>query len=208
MSEPISNPYNPNTTPLLVVLSGHSGAGKDVVLKRMKARGIPFHFVVTATTRAQRPGEIDGVDYFFLSREEFVGMIEADELIEHALVYGDYKGIPKSQVRQALNSGQDVVMRIDVQGAATVRKIAPEAVFIFLVTSSEEEMVNRLQQRKTETPEELEKRISTAREEIGRIGEFEYFVVNRDGQLDRTVDDIMSIITAEKCRVHQRTIDL
>jgi guanylate kinase len=208
MTELIPDPYNFKANPLLIVLSGPSGAGKDVTIKRMEARGFPFHFVVTATTRPRRPGEVDGVDYFFLSRDEFGRMIEAGELLEYAVVYSDYKGIPKSQVRQAMASGQDVIMRIDVQGAATVRSIAPEALFIFLVPSSEEELVNRLRERETETAAELERRIAAAREEMKRVTEFDYLVVNRDGALDQTVETVAAIIAAEKCRVRQRTIDL
>jgi guanylate kinase len=103
--------------PLLIVISGPSGAGKDTILQRMKERELPFHFVVTATTRPRRENEIDGRDYFFVSKDEFARMIDEDELIEYAIVYGDYKGIPKQQVRDALTSGKDVIMRIDVQGA-------------------------------------------------------------------------------------------
>ena len=122
----------------------------------MKERNLPIHFVVTATTRPRRENETQGVDYFFVSKEEFARMIEQEELIEYAIVYNDYKGIPKQQVREALGSGQDVVMRVDVQGAATVRKLAPEAVLIFLTTESEESLVRRLKARQTETAEDLE----------------------------------------------------
>src|SRR5512137_1192297 len=138
--------------PLLIVISGPSGAGKDTVMQRMKERGLPFHFVVTATTRPRRANEADGRDYFFVSKEEFARMIDNDDLIEHAMVYGDYKGIPKKQVREALTSGMDVVMRIDVQGAETVRRLAHEALLIFITTDSEAELVRRLETRKTETP--------------------------------------------------------
>ena len=120
--------------PLLIVISGPSGVGKDSAVQRMKERGLPIHFVVTATTRPQREAEKHGVDYFFVSREQFAEMIETDDLIEYAIVYGDYKGIPKSQVEQALASGTDVVMRVDVQGAQTLRKLYPEALLIFLST--------------------------------------------------------------------------
>src|SRR4026209_848212 len=130
--------------PLLIVISGPSGAGKDTVMQRMKERGLPFHFVVTATTRLKRSNEEHGRDYLFISTEEFARMIDEDELIEHAIVYGDYKGIPKQQVREALASGMDVVMRIDVQGAEFVRKLAPEALMIFIITNSEAELVQRL----------------------------------------------------------------
>src|SRR4026209_452383 len=130
--------------PLLIVISGPSGAGKDTVMQRMKERGLPFHFVVTATTRPKRANEEHGRDYWFISNEEFARMIDEDELIEHAIVYGDYKGIPKQQVREALASGMDVVLRIDVQGAETVRKMAPDVLMIFITTESEAALVQRL----------------------------------------------------------------
>lgn len=190
--------------PLLVVLSGPSGVGKDSVLRRMQERGLPFHFVVTATTRPRRAEEVEGVDYFFVSKEEFARLIEADELLEYAIVYNDYKGIPKKQVREALASGKDVIMRVDVQGAATVRKLVPGALLIFLATESEEELVRRLQTRKTETAESLALRIATARQELKRIGEFDYVVINRDGHLDEAVDVIWAIIQAEHHRVQPR----
>ncbi|NOY99578.1 MAG: guanylate kinase [Chloroflexi bacterium] len=194
--------------PLLIVISGPSGVGKDTVLQRMKERGLPFHFVVTATTRPKRPKEVNGVDYFFVSSDEFARMIEADELLEHAIVYNDYKGIPKQQVRDALASGKDVVMRIDVQGAGTIRKLEPEAVLVFLTTRNEEEMVNRLRARKTETPEGLNLRIATARQELKRVDDFDYVVVNSDFLLDETVDTIRAIIHAEHHRVHPRKVSL
>jgi guanylate kinase len=182
--------------------------GKDTVLQRMKERRLPFHFVVTATTRPARPSEVHGQDYFFLSKDEFAEMIDKDELLEYAIVYNDYKGIPKQQVRDALASGQDVVMRIDVQGAATVRELASGAVLIFLTTASEEEMVERLRARKTETPEGLKLRIATARKELERMDEFDYCVVNREFSLDQTVDNIIAIIEAEHARVAPRTVTL
>lgn len=200
--------FGPILQPLLVVISGPSGVGKDSVLIRMKERGLPFHFVVTATTRPPRPEEKEGVDYIFVGREEFAGLIEKQELLEYAIVYGDYKGIPKDQVRKALKSGEDVLMRVDVQGAATVRKLSPEAILIFLTTSSEEELVERLQKRKTEASEDLMLRIATARQEFKRIDEFDYVVVNRDNELDQTVDTIMAIIDAEHHRVVPRRVQL
>ncbi len=205
-SDPDFDIYHPQ--PLLIVLSGPSGVGKDTVMQRMQERGLPFHFVVTATTRARREGEIHGVDYFFLSSDEFARMIENDELLEYAIVYNDYKGIPKQQVREALTSGKDVVMRIDVQGAATIRKLAPEAVMIFLTTESEQEMVNRLKARKSETPEGLSLRIATARQELKRITDFDYVVVNSDFRLDETVDILRAIITAEHHRTKPRKVNL
>lgn len=194
--------------PLLIVISGPSGVGKDTVVQHMKERGLPFHFVVTANTRPKRENEVHGVDYFFVSKEEFAQMIEENELIEYAVVYGDYKGIPKQQVREALDSGQDVIMRLDVQGAETVRKLAPEALLIFLTTETEDELVNRLKARKTETPEELAIRIATARKELKRVESFDYVVLNHEDELDETVDTVSAIINAEHHRVQHRKVTL
>jgi guanylate kinase len=194
--------------PLLIVISGPSGVGKDSVLQCLKGRNLPMHFVVTATTRPRRAEEIHGVDYFFVSKDEFARMIEREELIEYAIVYSDYKGIPKQQVRDALASGKDVIMRLDVQGATTVRKLAPEAVLIFLTTESEESLVRRLKARRTETSENLSLRIATARQELKRAAEFDYVIVNADGRLDVTVDTVVAIIQAEHHRVNPRKVSL
>jgi guanylate kinase len=194
--------------PLLIVISGPSGAGKDTVMQRMKERGLPFHFVVTATTRPKRANEVQGRDYWFVSKEEFARMINEDELIEHAIVYGDYKGIPKQQVREALETGMDVIMRIDVQGAETVHKMAPDALMIFLTTDNEAELVQRLETRKTETVDSLAIRIATARKELKRVDAFDYVIVNRDFRLDETVDVIRAIIDAEHHRVKPRKVNL
>lgn len=207
MTEITRSPFNLlHPQPLLIVISGPSAVGKDTVVDRMKTRGLPFHFVVTATTRAPRPGEVHGVDYFFYSKEEFAEMIEKDQLIEYAFVYNDYKGIPKSQVEQAIASGKDVVMRVDVQGAATVRSLYPEAVLIFLTTENESEMVTRLEARSSESPDELKLRIATARKELQRVHEFDYVVVNRDTELEKAVDQIEAIIEAEHLRVDHRKV--
>lgn len=194
--------------PLLVVISGPSGVGKDSVIKRMIERELPFHFVVTATTRSPRRGEQHGEDYFFLSHDEFAEMIERDELLEYAVVYKDYKGIPKQQVREALNSGKDVVMRVDVQGAATIRELCPDALLIFLTTRDEKELINRLNARKSETPEGLKLRIATARQELKRMDMFDYVVVNPHCQLDEAVDSILAIIRSEHHRIPHRKVTL
>jgi guanylate kinase len=203
------NEFNPSlSSPLLIVISGPSGVGKDATIQRMKERNLPFHFVVTTATRPPRSSEVNGVDYFFVSHDEFARMIEQDELIEYAIVYNDYKGIPKLQVRAALASGNDVVMRLDVQGAATIRKLYPGALLIFLTTQDEDEMIHRLRQRKTETPEGLALRIATARQELKRLYEFDYVIVNRECRLDETVDIILAIICAEHHRVESRKVTL
>ncbi|TFH49221.1 MAG: guanylate kinase [Lysobacterales bacterium] len=194
--------------PLLIVISGPSGVGKDTVLQRMKERGLSLHFVVTATTRPQRAGEVQGVDYYFVSREQFAEMIENHDLLEYAIVYEDYKGIPKSHVREAFQRGTDVVMRLDVQGAETIRKLYPQALLIFLSTRSEEELVRRLEARKTETAENLKLRIATARQELRRVEMFDYYVINADNQLDTTVDTIAAIVRAEHHRSDPRQVEL
>jgi guanylate kinase len=194
--------------PLLIVISGASGSGKDSVVRRMQQNGLQFHFVVTATTRPRRPNETHGKDYWFVSQAEFARMIEANELIEYAVVYGDYKGVPREQVRQALASGQDVVMRLDVQGAETVRKLVPDSLLIFITTDSEEELVRRLQERQTETKDTLAIRIATAHRELKRVEAFDYVIVNHDALLDHTVDVIRAIIEAEHHRTSPRKVSL
>jgi len=203
-----TDPYQRPHTPLLIVISGPSGVGKDSVLSQLKQMDHPFHFVVTANTRTRRPDEVEGRDYHFVSVSEFAEMIEKGELLEYAVVYGDYKGIPKQQVREALASGQDVIMRLDVQGAMTIRRLVPEAVLVFLLTSAEDELADRLSRRQTETPDSLKLRLATAREELKRIPEFDYLVVNRSDSLAQAVEEVMSIIRAEHCRVQPRQVTL
>ena len=139
---------------------------------------------------------------------EFAEMIEDGELIEYAFVYGDYKGVPKDQVRQAFASGQDVVMRLDVQGAATIRQLAPEAILVFLIAGSEDEMVRRLRERQTDTEEAIKLRVATARQELKRIEEFDYVVINPHCNVDEAVDTVLAIIEAEHSRVDQRRVEL
>ncbi|MEZ4769165.1 MAG: guanylate kinase [Caldilineales bacterium] len=194
--------------PLLVVLSGPSGVGKDSTMAGLRERGAEFYQVVTATTRPQRPSEVDGVDYHFLTMQQFAEMIEAQELLEHAIVYGDYKGIPKAEVRKGLRSGLDVVLRVDVQGVETVQRMVPQAVTIFLIASSDEEMVRRLRDRRTENEGMLAMRVATAREELRRVETFKYVVVNREDALDDTVDQVLAIMTAERCRVDWQPVAL
>jgi len=194
--------------PVLVVISGPSGVGKDATINLMKQTNFPFYFVVTATTRPKRPTEVDAIDYHFVSVGEFAEMIEEGELLEYAVVYGDYKGIPKKHVREALASGQDVIMRIDVQGAATIRKLVPNTITIFLIAENEDELVRRLQDRKTEDSDKLKMRIVTARQEMKRIQEFDYVVVNRMDKQEQTVEQVLSIIRAEKNRIDWTPVEL
>ncbi len=194
--------------PLLVVLSGPSGVGKDSALMRMRELGFPFHFVVTATDRPQRPGEINGVDYHFVMTAQFEQMIADQELLEWARVYNDYKGIPKWEVREGLASGKDVLLRVDVQGAQTVKRLAPEALLIFLAPSSMHDLRQRLQWRRTDSPDQIEQRLVKAVWEMEQIELFDYVVINAPEQLDTAVGRIRSIITAEKQRVYPRRVSL
>ncbi len=202
------DPYLRSIEPLLVVISGPSGVGKDTVVKLMAERKVPFFFVVTVADRELRAGEVHGKDYFFVRPPEFDRMIDEDLLLEWAHVYGGRKGVPREQVRRAIASGKDVIMRLDVQGAATIRRLVPDAVLVFLIASSEEEMVARLRARKTDSEEEIARRIAEAKAEVQRVGEFDYLVVNPHGRPDAAVDDILAIINAEHRRVQQRRTDL
>ena len=203
-----ADPFHREQYPLLVVISGPSGVGKDSVVQRMRERGFPFYFVVTATDRPPRPGEVHGRDYYFYSTKEFERMIEQDELLEHAWVYGQHKGIPKAHVREALASGQDVVMRLDVQGARTIKEILPMSITVFLMVESEEELVARLRERRTESEEALRDRLATARQEMDCIPEFDYVIYNKHSKLDVTVDDVAAIMRAEHCRSIPRRVEL
>ena len=198
----------PSQAPLLVVLSGPSGAGKDTVLNRLRQLERPWHFVVTATTRPKRPGEREGVDYIFLQTGEFQEMVEKGELMEHAQVYGNWYGVPKQQVRRGLDNGLDTILKVDVQGAATIKSLAPEAVFIFLTLPSIEELQQRLEERDTESSESLEIRARTAWQETERLTDFDYRVINRNGRIEEAVACIDAIILAEKCRIPLRRISV
>ena len=202
---------DPNTqafSPLLIVISGPSGVGKDTIARMVMENRKSFYFVVTATTRRPRTREIHGKDYFFMSHDEFAAMIESDELLEYAVVYNDYKGVPKQQIRDAFNSNLDVIMRVDVQGAATIRKLIPNAVFIFLAAESEKALIRRLRERKSETAEGLNLRIATARQEMKRAVDFDYRVVNEEDRQSETVRQILCIIESEHNRVSRNPISL
>ncbi len=183
--------------------------GKDTIARGLIERNpSQYYFVVTATTRLPRQGEVEGKDYFFVDNDEFARMIDADELLEWAIVYNDFKGVPKQQIRDALASNRDVIMRVDVQGAATIRKIIPSATFIFLSVETEESMVRRLRNRKSESDDQLSLRIATARREMERVAEFDYYVVNFEDKPEQTVAALEAILLAEKCKIGRKPIDL
>jgi len=210
MSRESQTPINLPTRPLFIVLSGPSGVGKDAVLSRMRERELsyPLKYITTVTTRPQRASERDNIDYHFISTRNFQKMIKHNELLEWANVYSNWYGVPKKPVKQALDKRQDIIVKVDIQGAATIKKILPQAVFIFLMPPSIEELMLRLKQRHTETPFDLTLRTKTAEEELKQLSLFDYVVFSRRDEIDRAVSDIAAIITAEKCRVTPRQIAL
>ncbi|MEE8598176.1 MAG: guanylate kinase [Dehalococcoidales bacterium] len=208
MMEKASHKKTAEERPLFIVLSGPSGIGKDAILARMKESDYPLEYITTVTTRPRRAKERDNVDYHFISTESFQGMISGNELLEWANVYGNWYGVPKGAVKQALDKGRDTIVKVDIQGAATIKKILPQAVFIFLMPASMEELALRLKQRHTESPSDLTLRIKTAEEEIKQLPLLDYIVVNKQDEIDLAVSEIKAIITAEKCRVAPREITL
>jgi guanylate kinase len=202
------NPYNRPYHPLLLVISGPSGVGKDTIARMLINERNNFHFVVTATTRPPRPGEKDGEDYIFLTTDQFAQKINEEQFLEWALVYNDYKGVLKEQITNALASGKDAIMRVDPQGAATIRHKIPQTVSVFLMAESEEAMFNRLRARKSDTLEGIMLRTATARQEMKRISEFDYAVINAEGMQQETVARVLAIVDAEHCRVGRTRITL
>ena len=191
-----SKTLNPN--PLLIVLSGPSGVGKDAVLHYMKLKHMDYHFTVTVTTRKKRPNEIDGTDYIFIEKSNFESLKSNADLLESAEVYGNFYGIPKSQVLDALANGKDVIMKLDVQVAKTIKKLAPNALFIFLAAPTIESLRNRLEKRMTESPEALETRLKTATSENTESEWFDHIVINEDEKIDATVEKLETIIMNAK----------
>ena len=174
--------------------------GKDAALAELRKLDRPWRFVVTATTRPIRPGEREGIDYIFLNEPTFLRMKDQGQFIEYAQVYGRWYGVPKSQVTSGLEAGEDVILKIDVQGAATVRNIAPDALFVFLAPGSFDELHERLSHRMTESDPEMELRLRTASEEMKQASLFNCQVVNRKDNLAQAVADIDAVISAEKRR--------
>jgi guanylate kinase len=194
--------------PQMVVLSGPSGAGKDELLTYMRLLAFPFYFPVTVTTRLPRPSERNGVDYHFFTVEQYNEWVAGDQFLERAVVYGNFYGVPKSEVREALEQGRDVIMRIDVQGAAHIRAIAPDAILIFLVPPDIETLARRLRQRGSEDELSLALRMQTVHREMAELFKFDYVVVNYDDRQDEAARQIMAIIEAEKQRVAPRRVRL
>jgi len=189
----------PRTRGNLIVISGPSGSGKNSVLARVRDSVPNLTYSISATTRAPREGELDGVHYFFAKHDEFVLMMEAGEFLETAEFCGNYYGTPRSLVERSLSAGEDVIMDIEIRGADQVRAAMPDAVFIFLVPPSYAELRARIERRGSESREAVERRLAKAVEEIPAVFRYDYVVMNYD--LNRAVDQIRSIILAERARV-------
>jgi guanylate kinase len=197
-----------SSRPLLIVLSGPSGVGKDAVLARLRKLECPFRYVVTATTRPKRTGEKNEVDYHFISRQEFQQMIDKHQFLEWANVYGNYYGVPKDEITSALSKGVDAIVKVDVQGAATIKKILPQAVFIFLMPPSAEELEKRLRKRHSESSTDLALRLKRAKGEIKSLPIFDYVITSRQNKVDEVVSQIDTIVAAEKRRVKPKIVEL
>jgi guanylate kinase len=200
--------FRSTDSPLLVVLSGPSGVGKDTVIQEIKRSSFGIHHVVTATTRTPRPGEVHGEDYYFVSQDEFSRMTDANEFLEYAEVHGNRYGTPLQEVRDAFAHGEDALLKIDVQGGLQVKRRLPQAIFVFLAPPSLEELLGRLQRRHTESPEELTRRTRDAHFEMSLRDAYDYVIVNQEFCVGTAADQLKCIVTAEKIRIHRQPIDL
>jgi len=200
--------FLPVRNPLLIVLSGPSGVGKDSVIRELKRSFEEVHYAVTATTRPRRQGEIAGSSYFFVTEGEYRSLLDRGELLAPARVHGYWYGAPLAPLRSALRDGQDVLLKLDVQGAIQVRRCLPQATFIFLAPSSMAELLQRLRCRSTESSEDLEQRMKDARFEMEQMPCYDYVVVNGEDDLPATVASVSCIIAAERLRVHRQRLTL
>ena len=188
---------------LLFVLSAPSGGGKDSVLQGLQKLCVPLQVSVSVTTRPPRQGEVNHKEYHFISQADYDALVAQDELLEHAVVHGNSYGVPRQPVREWLAAGKDVLLKIDVQGANTIRQKVPHAIFIFLAPESVEALVERLHARRTESADDLARSLADASKELAQQDWYDYRVVNRQGHLDDAVEQVRAIIIAEHCRVRQ-----
>ncbi|WP_028307420.1 guanylate kinase [Desulfitibacter alkalitolerans] len=194
-----------NTPGLLIVISGPSGAGKGTLCNLIKKEFPNIYYSISATTRSSRQGERHGVDYLFMSREEFLELREANGFLEWAEVYGNFYGTPRSKVEENIAEGKDVILEIDIQGALHVKKQYPEGVFIFIVPPSIRELKRRIESRGQDSPEDISKRLKSAHTELAYVSEYDYVIVN--DKIETAIAKLKSIITAEKCRPQRRKIN-
>lgn len=194
--------------PRIYIISGPSGVGKDTVIDQLRETFPNAQYVVTATTRPKRVGEVDGLHYQFMTKEDFVAGIAADAFIENALVYDNHYGVPKAPILTGLAENRDVIIKVDVKGAATLRRLIPNTISIFLAPESMEALLTRLRDRKTDDPDVLMKRFRTASQELEEVKHFDYVVFNEDEQLDSAVTAIVNIVRVERCKVTRPEIVL
>ena len=198
-----------NTTrPRVFIISGPSGVGKDSVIEELRKTFPDAQYLVTATTRPMRAGEIEGVHYIFLTKEEFLTRIEHKDFLENAVVYGNHYGVPRSPIVEGLEQGRDVIIKVDVKGAATLRRLIPNTISLFLTPESMPALLERLRDRKTDDPDVLMKRFTTATAELAEVEHFDYVVFNEAGKLDDAVEQICNIVAIEHRKVHQPDIKI
>ena len=191
--------------PLILIISGLSGSGKDTVINRLKEIStVDFHFVVTCNTRKKREGEIDGKDYHFITREKFISMIKNGEMLEHSEVYDDLKGVPRFEIEKAIENGKDIILRLDYQGMRKIKAVYPEAVSIFIIPPDSDAWLKRLRARNSDSEESLQLRIKTAVEELKYVSEFDYILVN--DEIDHAAMDLLTILRAEHMRNTNRKV--
>jgi len=191
---------------LLIVISGPSGAGKGTICTALMEREPNLRYSVSATTRLPRQGEVDGKNYLFMDKEKFIVLREQGEFLEWAEVYGNFYGTPRKNVEAMLNKGYDVILEIDIQGALQVKEKFPQGVFIFILPPSLEELETRITKRGTDTKDVIARRMSAAVKELAYVSEYDYVVVN--DQVDAAVQRVRAIITAEKCRLQRKKINI
>ena len=191
----------PEAKPILFIISGPSGVGKDALVAILKQHDPSRHYAITVTTRPPRQDEQNGVHYHFWTEERFQEQVNDGELLEWAKVYDNYYGVPKSELRPALQQKLDVVLKVDVQGASTIKGLLPQAVLIFIAPYSVDELQQRHYRRHTESVDELQLRMQTANNELAAMSYFDYVVINKQGDLPKAVARVEAIFTAEKSRV-------
>ncbi|PZC44780.1 MAG: guanylate kinase [Chloroflexi bacterium] len=193
---------------LIVLISGPSGVGKDSIINKLRENCSSINVTVTATTRSIRPGEIDGKDYIFIDDKKFDHMINKNEFLEHATVYGYQYGVPKDQVTSALSRGQDALIKTDVQGSRTIMKLEPSALSIFIMPESNNDLENRLNKRMTESKQALKVRLDTAVSEINQARNFEFIVYNKEGHIEQTIKEVEKIISKAKRSTNKRVFNI
>ncbi len=187
---------------ILLVVSGPAGSGKGTVNAHLLKRD-DFVYSVSATTRAPRPGEVDGINYHFISKQEFLGRIERGEMLEYTEYCGNYYGTPLKEAEEVLDSGKNLILEIEVEGAHNVKAKYPDAVLVMLLPPSYSVQEQRLRGRGTETEEKILQRLERAKEEVRLVSDYDYVVYNRDGCDTQAAEDILSIVTSEKCSLRR-----